>query len=226
MRALIAKIHVAKTQLGLDDVAYRAMLLRVTGRTSSRDLTQPQAIRVIQEFKRGGWSEKMGGRSPAKTVSGQYAPILRALWLSAYNLGVARSREDSALIAFVQRQTGLSHTRFLTDAGDAKRAIEGLKKWLARDAGVEWPGSGPMEAKRAVVIAQWRRLIALGSVKVDRGADPLDGLGEYVAKITRAHKRCVGDIRCPTITAGELDQAQIALGRRIRAALAKKQEAA
>jgi len=224
MRALIAKIHVAKDQLGLDDYTYCAVLKRVTGRTSSRDLTRSQAIRVIQEFKRSGWSDKQG-RSPAKTVSGKYAPILRALWLSAYNLGVARSRDDKALLAFVQRQTGLSHTRFLTEPGDAKRAIEAMKKWLTRDAGVEWPGQGPLETKRAIVLAQWRRLIGLGAINVDRGANPLDGLGEYVAKITRTHKRAIGDIHCPTITAVELDQAQAALGRRIRAVLAKKREA-
>lgn len=224
MKALIAKIHVAKDQQKLDDTAYQALLFRVTGKTSCSDLTRMQMIKVIKEFERLGWRDN-SGKSPAKTASGQYAPILKALWISAYNLGVARSRDDKALIAFVKRQTGLSHTRFLTEPGNAKQAIEALKKWLTRDAGVEWPGKGVLETKRAIVKAQWQRLVTLGAVKISRGVDDDDGLAEYIGKASRNNSRFFGHIDDPRITADDLDRTQSALGRWVRTVIAKQGKA-
>jgi hypothetical protein len=65
------------------------------------------------------------------------------------------------MIAFVKRQTGLDHTRFLTDAADAARAIEALKAMCAR-AGVVWPkgeaSRDPCARKLAVIEAQARIL--------------------------------------------------------------------
>lgn len=69
--------------------------------------------------------------------------------MSGWHLGVVRDRTDAALLAFLERQTGLEHTRFLVDAASARRMIESLKGWLAREAGVEWPASGSVEASKA-----------------------------------------------------------------------------
>lgn len=222
MNKLIAKIQIGRKELRLDDLGYYKLLFTVTGKSSASLLNRPEAIAVVKEMERRGFK---GRPATASTATGKYAPILKALWLSAYNLGIARSQDDKALLSFVQRQTGVTHTRFLTDEADARKAIEGMKKWLARDGGVEWPGRGHLEAKRAVVIAQWRKLVALGSVKLNNASDPLDGLGEYVAKLTRLHGRCIGDIQDATITAEELDKAQAALGRRIRSVQAKREAA-
>lgn len=49
--ASVAKIHIAKNQLGMSDDTYRAMLKSVAGVTSSKDLT-PQGIdKVIKHLK-------------------------------------------------------------------------------------------------------------------------------------------------------------------------------
>ncbi len=117
---------------------YRALLLREFRKTSSKELTFNQAGELLEMLKAlGGKHEHI--RRASETADGPYAGKLRALWIAAHNLGLARSRDDKAMLAYVKRMTRVEHTRFLTDAKDAAKAIEGLKAWLARDGGVEWP---------------------------------------------------------------------------------------
>ena len=65
-----------------------------------------------------------------------------------------------ALVAFVKRQTGVDHIRFLHHADDAAKAIEGLKAWLAREGGVKWRADLDwLKADGAKIAwAQWRIL--------------------------------------------------------------------
>lgn len=65
-KSLISKIHVAKTQLGLDDEVYRQMLQRVTGKASSKDLTEREAGRLIAEFRAKGFIEKSNPKTKGK----------------------------------------------------------------------------------------------------------------------------------------------------------------
>lgn len=51
----LAKIHLAKKQLGLDDDTYRAILARVCGVKSAKDLNARQMPLLLQEFERLGW---------------------------------------------------------------------------------------------------------------------------------------------------------------------------
>ena len=175
----LAAIHVAKKELDLDDDDYRDVLERVTGKRSAKDLTPHERSLVMNEFTRLGFVvtypdpyrpktrdrvERAAQRAPAvkgaMRLDGAYARKLRALWISGWHLGVVRDRTDRALVAFVERQTGLSHTRFLREPADAMKAIEGLKKWVARESGVIWPSStpNPNATKRAVIAAQLQRL--------------------------------------------------------------------
>jgi hypothetical protein len=165
MSALKA-IHVARRQLGLDDDDYRAVLERVTGKRSSAEMTEAERRQVVEELRRLGFASAPAGRQP---LSGPYAKKLQALWLSAWNLGIVRNRDDKALIAFVERQTGISHVRWLREPGDAAKAIEALKSWMTREAGVVWPRSrGALESKRAVLAAQDRML------RAEAGPEPAD----------------------------------------------------
>lgn len=54
-KAELAKIHVAKKQLALDDETYRALLERVTGQSSAADLTARQRDALLKEFARLGF---------------------------------------------------------------------------------------------------------------------------------------------------------------------------
>lgn len=61
----LSKIHIAKKDLGLDDDTYRAMLKRVAGVESAKDLVPAKVAAVLAEFERLGWrpKAKAGGRS-------------------------------------------------------------------------------------------------------------------------------------------------------------------
>ncbi|WP_395815224.1 regulatory protein GemA [Devosia sp.] len=134
----IAAIHTLKARAGLDDASYRQLLDTVAGVRSSTALTHVQAALVIDRLK--GCSTT--SQTPrALALSGPYVGICRALWIAGWHLGLVGQREDSALVAFVARQTGLDHLNWLRDPADAAKVIEALKAWLARDAGVRWPSA-------------------------------------------------------------------------------------
>lgn len=155
----LAAIHTVKKALGLDDDVYRALLERVTGKTSAKDLTDAERRRVIEEMRRQGF--KGASKGARKPLEGKYAKKLQALWIAGWNLGLVRDRDDKALLAFVKRQTGIDHTRFLRDADDAVKAIEALKSWLSR-AGVIFGWTMGYEWRKhdiaKIVDAQWQKL--------------------------------------------------------------------
>jgi hypothetical protein len=214
-------IHATRRALGMSDDDYRGLLNARFKVVSSRDLSDAQAGALIDELKGLGGGAP-GGRSLARTASGRYAPVLQALWICAWNLGLARSRDDAAMLAFVERQTGLAHTRFLVDPADAVKAIEGLKAWIARDGGVVWPPKGEARLrKRAVARAIAERLLAAGGFTpfiAGRDAWPSDfelygyrrGLPSAFGFYTERH----------------WDRLAGWLGTRLRAALAKRKETA
>lgn len=132
----LAKLHIAKKQLGLDDDTWRDLLERETGKRSSKDMSEGERGRVLDVLKKQGF--KPVSKGSRKGLEGPYAAKLQALWIAGWNLGLIREKDDAALLAFVKRQTGIDHTRFLRYHDDATRAIEALKAWLARDGGVDW----------------------------------------------------------------------------------------
>jgi len=203
---LIAKLHVLKGQMGLDDGDYRDMLETQFGKRSSTALSIAELETVV---KRLGDATQTAPR-----MTGPYAPKLRALWLSAWNLGVVRNRSDDALVAFVKRQTGLEAVRWLRDAGAAAKAIEALKSWMVREAGVNW-AAHPHNPRAAVVDAQWRALCTMGVIKELAFGGGLDGqLTKYGEAVTAKTSRA-------TYTEEDWDAIIAALGKKLRFELAK-----
>lgn len=180
MSAAIKMIHVAKREIGIADDDYRALLERVTGCASLREMTDRQHHAVIDEMKRLGFQAK--GKARPAGLHGPYAGKLLALWLSAWNLGVTRSDDPQALIAFVERQTGIAQVRWVRDRADAMKAIEALKKWIARESGVVWPpySPDPRPLKVAVIAAQ-HRLLGFGETYVDNPANTTAQLDAIIA---------------------------------------------
>lgn len=66
-RAELAKIHVAKKQLAMDDETYRTMLMSQFGVESARDLSGPQRKSCILYMQRLGFEGKRGKASPQRT---------------------------------------------------------------------------------------------------------------------------------------------------------------
>lgn len=137
----------------------RALYERVTGKRRLRDMSPREKDAIAEELRRLGFRQAPRQR----LLTGPYAKKLQALWISGWNLGLIRKREDAALVAFVRRQTGIDHPRFLVDPAAADKAVEALKSWLTRDGDVAWhpcyktnPWLRDHGAK--IALAQWRRL--------------------------------------------------------------------
>lgn len=131
----IRALQASRRKAGISDDDWRARLGARYGVTSTKALTVVQANAELDSLKGSAPERRAGGRLK---LSGPYAGKLQALWIACWNLGIVRERDDAALIAFVRRQTGIDHIRWVQDAEDAAKAIEALKCWMAREAGVDW----------------------------------------------------------------------------------------
>lgn len=220
----IRAIHAIKTRVRLDEGSYRAML-QGFGVATSKDLSRDDAERMLARLRDIPGASKpveAAAKRPSKDrADGPKAAKLRAMWIALWNLGAVEDRRDSALHAFIERQTGKPHSRFILHAGDAAAVIEALKHMLER-AGVAFPtqtgdaGLDLMAAKRAILRAQWRRGLARGVLRELPGLDEDTALASYVAAVTRGGARRLATIDCPSLTAAEADEASAALGRKIR----------
>lgn len=150
----IRAIQSMRRRIGLDEADYRDMLEAVTGKRSAKALDQAEAWRVIDKLKPMAPPLAKG----AAVLTGQWAGVCRALWIAAYNLGLARERTDKALIAYVKRQTDLAHLNWMRAPGDAAKVIEGLKSWIARETGVTWDADKGALAAANIPLARWRKL--------------------------------------------------------------------
>lgn len=189
-------IHAMRKATGLDEAAYRGLLAGV-GVASSSDLSEAQADAVIARLR--GLQASSHDRA-----EGPFAKKLQALWISGWNLGVIRNRSDAALHVWMDDRfgsQGITHTRFLIDQHQAQMVIEGLKAWLERQCGVDWPtgraASGPA-ATQAVLVAQWRRAVALDAVAEFPSGD--DGLQEYAGHVVHRDRSRFQSLSDPALT--------------------------
>jgi len=132
-RALLAKVHVARKQMQLDDATYRDVVQRITGQHSAGDSTDAQLVALLKEFQRLGWQPQSGAR---RASDKPYVRKIYAIWGELRPL--LDDAGDEALHGFCQRQThsaknpaGISHPRFLSPA-EATKVIRGLEGWLKR----------------------------------------------------------------------------------------------
>lgn len=75
-RKQLAQIHIAKSDLGLDDDTYRAILMDVAGVASAADLSAKGRRDVLTRFESRGWKNKPH-RAP--TVTAEKAPYVRKI---------------------------------------------------------------------------------------------------------------------------------------------------
>lgn len=205
----IGAIHALAAKAGMDEDTYRDFLAREASVRSASTLTASAAGSVIDKLK-----DLAGQPSPAKgAVAGLNTPVagkMRALWIAGWNLGLVRDRTDRAMLSFLERQTGVSHVRFLAHPSDATSAIEALKDWLARDGGVAWPKERDdvLGQKWSVLRAQLRKLVQLGALE----SDALENVASFALKAAdKSDWRALDSRDCDLVSA--------ALGRRLRAIL-------
>lgn len=174
-------MHVARRELGLDEDDYRAVLERVTGKRSAAVMDDDERRACVSEFQRLGFGGRR--RTSLHRLEGPYAGKLQALWISAWHLGIVQNRDDRALIAFVERQTGIAAIRWLRNAHHARAAIEALKAWMTRAAGVEWPATSEPSAQKLAVIEAQSRILQCDP---PQWADDLDMIIRHLGRAVRA----------------------------------------
>lgn len=127
----LAKIHIARQQLGMNDDDYRAMLLTIGRVKSSAQLDVYGRSRVLAHLASLGWKPSPRGK-PRRAVSAQpQDKKIRALWLELAVKGAVRDRSEDALLSYVRRLTGCDRLEWITSK-QASIVIESLKSWLSR----------------------------------------------------------------------------------------------
>ena len=192
-------IHACRKQVaGLaDDAAWRALLVRVTGKDSLRAMTGPQLGKVIDELHRLGARKAPPKRAfkgrQRPLADGEQARLIRALWLDLWNLGAIEDSSEEALASFVKRQAKVDALEWLP-ADKAASVIQALRGWLARP--VE-KGGGGVEWKRFTdprAAIQWAINARIMELKLHEAAQdillspprPLDETIARLGKIIRA----------------------------------------
>lgn len=115
----LARIHIAKKELGLSEETYRDMLGFNFGVRSAKELTEQQARELIEVFKVKGWVPKPFTGDRQRKTGGQFIEIkpgpaakqqrkVLALW---HELGYAMPK----LHARVKKQFGVDRFEWLED---------------------------------------------------------------------------------------------------------------
>ena len=130
-RRELAQIHVAVKQLGMTDEDHRALLFAECKVTSAGDLDWRGRKRYLDKLKSLGFKVKPKTKRPL--ADDAQSKKIRALWLTLADAGKVHNRAESALAAYVKRQTGVAALQWLSTE-QASSVIESLKQWQARPA--------------------------------------------------------------------------------------------
>jgi phage gp16-like protein len=207
-RALLAKINIARSQLGMLEDDYRQLLFDTTGRISLKECDERQLGAMVEAMKSKGFRPlpKAGGKAAAQHPSARKA---RALWISLHQLGVVHNPSEQALEAFACRQLKCEKLAWANQR-DAFRLIEALKAMGEKKG---WRLTDPRTGKAYSIDSQKRSLChAILKRLQDFGGARMDwDLGEA------AWKLC-GFKKPEAWTASDYEQLAAGLGAKLREA--------
>jgi hypothetical protein len=125
---LIQLIHVGKAKMSLGDDAYRAFLEGVTGKKSCSDMTERQLAALLRAMRSNGFTQIPNRVQPEEQGMANPAQLeyIKGMWQKC-----ARNKNDSALLAFVNRIAGVKSLRFLT-VHTAQKVILALRDMMAK----------------------------------------------------------------------------------------------
>lgn len=132
-RAELQAIHVRRRQIGLDEAAYRAMNLRVTGLESAGAMDARQRGAVLDELRRLGARSNRTRQREGQRPREPQERLAAALWRELAELGALKDSSEKGLRHFARKITGSDSLRWL-DANAANKVIEALKAWRKRQA--------------------------------------------------------------------------------------------
>jgi phage gp16-like protein len=122
-------IHVAKTQLALDDAEYRSVLRQLTGKDSSKQFNQKDFQAVMHHFDTLGFQSSGAydhlGHRPGMATPKQLQYI-SGLWKK-----YAGKDQEAALNHWLENKFGITNMRFASRE-TAQQAITALKSMVTR----------------------------------------------------------------------------------------------
>lgn len=140
---LIAQIHIARKQLGMDEDTYRQSLQGVAGSASCSAMSVPQLRKVLDSFKQRGFKNRRGR---THSPSSRHLPPdqktqqdkLRALWIDAHKAGLITDGTETALCHWAGRMTKKNHDGVPVESIDwlsgseLNDLIKSLRRWIER----------------------------------------------------------------------------------------------
>mgnify|MGYP005988359387 CR=1 FL=1 len=131
----IKLIHIAKSQLQLDDDLYRANLKELTSKSSCADMTIPDLVKVLEHMKKSGFKVTSNNK---QKLTGPHAKLF-SLWQEMADAGYIKNRTYSALEAWAtancKTKNGgvpVAKLEWFTPMMFSQ-AIEQLKTWNQRE---------------------------------------------------------------------------------------------
>ncbi len=124
-KSLRIKIQIARRALRLDDPTYHAILERLTGKSSSTELSAPELVRVVAHMHKIGWQEpakQPSRRKPVIPEAAGYVNKIEALLAEA-------KRPWSYAVTIGRNMYGAEKLEWLTP-----EQVRGVLAALIRDA--------------------------------------------------------------------------------------------
>ncbi len=135
---LIQLIHIAKSQLRVDDESYRLILNRTAGKNSCKSCTVPELMLVLDHFEKIGFKIKTKRKTLTTPTNSSISHKIRAIWDDMGRKGFVRDPSEKSLNAFVRKVVNSEHSKVLIlninalNNAQATVVLERLKKWQAR----------------------------------------------------------------------------------------------
>lgn len=124
-RILLAKVHIAKSELGLDDDLYHLILEEEFGAGSSADLTVRELEQLVARFENRGWQPRpsnRAGQTQADALRRKAAQVMA-------EAGIGGRRER----ALVRKVCQVADLRFCRDPRRLKRLLAALGKITSQE---------------------------------------------------------------------------------------------
>ena len=117
-----ARIHIGKARLGMDDDTYRAFLQRLTGKSSSKDMSTGQRARVLMEMTR------LGAFKDARRPLTRQQRACLGKWYDLRKRGIVHSK-DKSFNRYIKRYFGKNNLADLAD-DETNKLYNMLEGWL------------------------------------------------------------------------------------------------
>ena len=124
---IIQLIHIAKSQIGLSDEDYRAVLESTAKKSSCSEMSVFELNEVLKAMKKLGFKVKKIETREEEIgwdTSKEQMNYIKGMWEL-----VARDKSERALYRFIKRITGADHPRFM-GAVEAQKVIIALRKMV------------------------------------------------------------------------------------------------